>query len=111
MHSPPAVGQTPSPLLRTCGHVASLLSVHHVQRGHGLHAQLRRVLDGKLLGIVHAVEVLAGQGGLGASHVAAHNEVRAACTSANTQKYVLRKLGLIVSRPLQKEREDWLPAG
>jgi len=39
-------------------HVSLLLSEHHVQGGHSLHAQLWGVLLRALLGVVHAVKVV-----------------------------------------------------
>lgn len=48
-----------------CGAPYLLLGVGDVEGGHRLHAQLRRVSGGKLLGIVGAVEVLRARRDMG----------------------------------------------
>mmetsp|Transcript_16062 Transcript_16062/g.39988 ORF Transcript_16062/g.39988 Transcript_16062/m.39988 type:complete len:408 (+) Transcript_16062:224-1447(+) len=65
------------------GDVALLLGVRDVEGGHGLHAQLSGVLVGHALRVVRAVEILASERGLGARHVAADDEVRAAVVLAD----------------------------
>ena len=65
------------------GHVALLLGVDEVERWHRLHAQFGGVVAGEVLGLVGAVEILAGQGGFAARHVAADDEVAAAVVLAD----------------------------
>ena len=55
------------------------LSICDVEGGHRLHVDLGGMLGGMLLGIIGAIEVLASDGALAASHVTPNDEVRAAC--------------------------------
>jgi hypothetical protein len=81
--------------------VALLLGVDEVEGRHGDHAELRAVLLGEVLGVVGAVEVLAGDAALGASHVTADDEVCA--TEVLADHHVLRiAYGEFVSERMQR---------
>lgn len=62
----------------------ALFCVHYVEGGHCLHAQLLRVSLGGLLGVIGPVEVLPRDAALAPSHVAADDEVCAACRQRST---------------------------
>mmetsp|Transcript_11489 Transcript_11489/g.70638 ORF Transcript_11489/g.70638 Transcript_11489/m.70638 type:complete len:410 (-) Transcript_11489:313-1542(-) len=63
-------------LLRNVGgHVPLLLGVDDVEAGHGLHTEFWSVLLGEFLGVVRPVEILPGQRGFGACHIASDDEV------------------------------------
>ena len=63
--------------------VVFLGGVDEVQGRHALDAELGRLRLGEVLSFVRTVEVFAVQGRLGASHVAANDEVRAAVVFAD----------------------------